>query len=86
MTVKHSDTIKIRINPVTKKQLCVALGLISRKGKCYYDKLRRDYLTDDLLIRAGFPPERYRNNSIFNIHVTKVLLTELEIEPSDIYP
>lgn len=84
--MKHSSGTTTRVLPVTKKQLCVALGLISRKGKCYYDKLRRDYLTDHLLIKAGFDPDRYPGSSIFPQPVTKVLLQELDIHPEEIFP
>lgn len=85
MTMKHSTGTKPRVLPVTKKQLCITLGLISRKGKCYYDRLRKDYITDDLLQKANFSPERYHGISILPLHVTKVILEELDIQIDEIY-
>ncbi len=76
----------IRYYPVTKKQLCHALGIVSPRGKCYYHMLRRDYLTPTLQKEIGINFDAYRNKSLFPIHIAKKILQALDLQPSEVWP
>lgn len=74
------------MRPITKKELCAALGLVSRKGKCYYHILRRDYLTDQVLEKAGIDYDYYHGRSIFPVNITRIFLEECDLLPADVWP
>lgn len=75
-----------RFFPVTKKQLCYALSLVSPKGKCYYHILRRDYLDDPTLSQLGITEEDYHRRSIFPVRISRMMLPLLDLTPADVWP
>ena len=81
--MKHTND---RFYPVTKKQLCVALGIVSPKGKCYYHILRRDYLDDNTLSAIGITLDEYRSKSVFPIRIARMILPALDLTPGDVWP
>jgi hypothetical protein len=42
---------------ISKKELCIALGLYAKNsGRCYYDKLRKHFLTNEILSKLEIKP------------------------------
>lgn len=57
----HKPTIeKTPARTLTKSALCRIFGLYSRRsGKCYYEKLRETYFTNDALEKMGITQQEY---------------------------
>jgi hypothetical protein len=62
---------------ISKKDLCIKLGLHSPNMRCYYNLLRRDYFTDDVLKILNITPEEYRKIKIFSIRQSLIIVNHL---------
>ena len=66
---------------LSKKQLCIALGLYSRQSnRVYYDKLRKHYLTNTVLQELNISPDTFdrRGAYTFDAISTKRLFALIE--------
>lgn len=57
-------------------------GFVQPCGVCNYSALRRHVLTDDVLLKVGLSPEKYKSMRLFPLTVSERLLFELAITPN----
>jgi hypothetical protein len=66
---------------LTKGDLCKVFGLISvRSNRCYYNRLRKFVLTDEILDAAGVDKQKYSKNHVFTADQSQRLRSLLEID------
>lgn len=66
---------------LTKGDLCKIYGLISaRSNRCYYNRLRKFVLTDEILEAAGVDKQKYSKNHVFTADQSQRLRSLLEID------
>lgn len=64
----------------SKKSLCILFGLYSTKtGQCYYNRLRKKILTDDVLYQAGIALEEYTRIRTFTAEQSRKLTEILDL-------
>lgn len=69
-----------QILTVTKKQLCIWLGLVQPAGKLDYRALHRDYFTDKMLDSIGLTPDLYRRKRRFDSVQTRKIIEILNLQ------
>jgi hypothetical protein len=62
---------------LSKKDLCIQLGLHSPNMRYYYNLLRRDYFTDDALQILQLTPEQYNKIRIFSKQQSFIIVNQL---------
>lgn len=66
---------------LTKGDLCKVFGLISaRSNRCYYNRLRKFVLTDEILEQAGIDKQKYSKNHVFTADQSQRLRNLLNID------
>ncbi|MBK6860998.1 MAG: hypothetical protein IPG95_12065 [Saprospiraceae bacterium] len=65
---------------VTKKQLCIWLGLVQPGGKLDYRALSNDYFTPKVLDSIGLTPELYRKKRRFDAVKTRQIIHLFNLE------
>ncbi len=66
---------------LTKGDLCKIYGLFSaRSNRCYYNRLRKFVLTDEILEAAGVDKQKYSKNHVFTADQSQRLRSLLEID------
>ena len=61
--------------------MCKVFGLISvRSNRCYYNRLRKFVLTDEILDAAGVDKQKYSKNHVFTADQSQRLRSLLEID------
>jgi hypothetical protein len=78
MTKKQSDRVGELPRLLTKKEICVRLGisLTSRRRSL---QLRRDVFTDDVLRRLGLSEEEYKQRKNFTCLESNLLAEMLQL-------
>lgn len=70
---------------LTKGDLCKIFGLISiHSNRCYYNRLRRFVLTDQILEQAGIDKQHYSKNHVFTADQSQRLRTLLKIDEHEL--
>lgn len=65
---------------ISKKDICLFLGLVHPSGRLGLQTLEKNYFTDDLLIELGLDRRSYKKTRIFDAVKTKIIIGRFRLD------